>query len=232
MRRPGGCGTPSGTGGGPGPGRREDRLAYIAARRVYARFREGLAAQQAVLDELLLAMQLLLNEYHTSIRENRFIVGGAAERLFAVAMRAVGLEGARARGLSVGEEDLVVGGVQLSLKCSFTGRRDAIRLINSLGGSAPPAWEVPTLFALAGAGIGYADPEQLGAEVHATHDAVILKRDALDAHFQRHPDLMFPCAVPHMPRDPYQRRAASEAVVKEILLRSSSPTFPHLRAHL
>ena len=48
-------------------------------------------------------------------------------------MRCVGIANARARGLDLSDEDIVVDGHQISVKASFTGGRQAIRLINTLG---------------------------------------------------------------------------------------------------
>lgn len=207
-------------------------MGYQPARRLWAQFRSGLMAKPEVLEELLMALRVVLNEYHTSVRENRFIVGGAAERLAAVAMRAAGLKDVRARGLSLQEEDLVVAGVSLSLKCSFTGKVADIRLVNALGSAEGMTWHAPTIFFLASVGIGYADPELLPGSVRATGDALILSGKALAALHAAQPQYLMACDVPTRPMDPYTRKAASEAVVREVLMRSATPTFPILRSHL
>ena len=59
------------------------------------------------------------------------------------------------------------------MKSSFTGRRDQIRLINTLGDSAA-RWTAPTIFIIAERGIGYADPGLLPNATRAARDAVIL----------------------------------------------------------
>lgn len=207
-------------------------MGYEKSRDVFAQFRQGLEGRRNVMDEFLMALRVVLNEYHTSVRENRFLVGGAAERLVAVAMRAVGMKDVRARGLSLDEEDIVVSGIQLSLKCSFTGRKADIRLINALGSAEKKVWTAPTLFLLAGRGVGYADAELLPDAVRRTGDALILSGTALAAMHASRPGFLLPCDVPSRASDPYARRAASEAVVKDVLFRNTSPTFPLLRNHL
>ena len=206
---------------------------YIPHREVYQRFREGLENAPDVLDELLRALGLLISEYDTTIRENRFIAGGATERILAATMRCVGLRSARSRGLNLDDEDIVVEGNQISVKASFTGTRQAIRLINTLGDSSS-TWRAATIFVLANRGIGYADPVLLPNVAKSSKDAVILPRGPLDALHEAHPEWLLQCAVPTKSQDASQRRAASEAVATEILRRTSAgqPLFTLLHKFL
>lgn len=206
---------------------------YAAHQDIYRRLREGLENNPDVLDELLRALGLLISEYDTSIRENRFIAGGATERILATTMRCVGITNARARGLDLSDEDIVVDGHQISVKASFTGGRQAIRLINTLGDSSAN-WRTATIFVLSNRGIGYADPELLPDVATASRDAVILPRQPLDALHDTQPQWLLRCAVPAKAQDVSQRRAASEAVATEILRRTAAgqPMFPSLRGSL
>ncbi len=206
---------------------------YAAHQDIYRRFRKGLENDPDVLDELLRALGLLISEYDTSIRENRFIAGGATERILATTMRCVGITNARARGLDLSDEDIVVDGHQISVKASFTGGRQAIRLINTLGDSSAN-WRTATIFVLSNRGIGYADPELLPDVATASRDAVILPRQPLDALHDTQPQWLLRCAVPAKAQDVSQRRAASEAVATEILRRTAAgqPMFPSLRGSL
>lgn len=206
---------------------------YTPHREVYRRFREGLESAPDVLDELLGALGLLISEYDTTIRENRFIAGGATERILAATMRCVGLSSARSRGLNLDDEDIVVDGHQISVKASFTGSRQAIRLINTLGNSSS-TWRVATIFVLANRGIGYADPLLLPNVAKSSGDAVVLSRGPLDALHNSHPEWLLQCAVPTKSQDASQRRAASEAVATEILRRTSAgqPLFTRLHKFL
>ena len=206
---------------------------YAAHRDVYRRLRQGLENMPDVLDEFIRALGLLISEYDTSIRENRFIAGGATERMLATTMRCVGIANARARGLSLSDEDIVVDGHQFSVKASFTGGRQAIRLINTLGESSA-VWRTATVFVLAGRGIGYADPELLPNVARASRDAVILPRPPLDELHDKQPQWLLSCAVPAKAQDISQRRAASEAVATEILRRTAAgqAMFPNLNGAL
>lgn len=203
------------------------------ARNVWARLKSGLENSPSLLDELLGAVSSLLGDYDSSIRENRFIVGGATERILATAMRAAGIANVRSRGLAEDKEDLVVDGVGISVKSSFTGRRDQIRLINTLGDSAA-RWSAPTIFIIAERGIGYADPGLLPNATRAARDAVILPRAPLDAFHDRNPDYFLACAVPRKPMDPTQTKVASESVANEIMARTANgrAVYPLLRNHL
>ena len=206
---------------------------YAPHRRIYRQLRDGLNNSDGVLDELMRALGLLISEYDTSIRENRFIAGGATERILAATMRCVGISEARARGLDLDDEDIVVGDCQISVKASFTGGRQAIRLINTLGDSAA-VWRTATIFVLANRGIGYADPDLLPNVARSSRDAVILPRPPLDALHDAQPEWMLRCDVPAKSQDASQRRAASEAVATEILQRTAAgrAMFPQLRGAL
>lgn len=206
---------------------------YTPHREIYRQLRNGMTSSPDVLDELLRALSLLISEYDTSIRENRFIAGGATERILAATMRCVGISEARARGLDLDDEDIVVGDCQISVKASFTGGRQAIRLINTLGDSAA-SWRTATIFVLANRGIGYADPDLLPDVARSSRDAVILPRPPLDDLHDAEPQWLLPCDVPAKSQDASQRRAASEAVATEILQRTAAgrAMFPQLRGAL
>ena len=203
---------------------------YQQARDTFARFKAGLEIQQDVLDELLAAVALLVADYNTTYRENRFIVGGAVEEMVAAAMRCVGLEDVRSVGIANIGPDIFVGDQGFSLKTSFTGRREAIGLINKQGDSSPQ-WVDPTIFVLAGAGIGYADPVLLPNATREGGDQVSLPRAPLYEMFRRNPDWLLDCEVPiKPPTDEPPRSVASRAVAVEILRRQQTgkPQFPRL----
>lgn len=206
---------------------------YARHREIYRQLRNGLNDNPEVLDELLRALGLLISEYDTSIRENRFIAGGATERILATTMRCVGISSARARGLGLNEEDIVVDGCQLSVKAQFSGR-GVIRLVNTLGSAEGRLWLTPTIFVLADRGIGYADPDLLPDVAYSSGDAVVLPRRPLDDLHDAQPQWLLRCAVPAKAQDVSQRRAASEAIATEILMRTAAgqAMFPHLRGSL
>ena len=206
---------------------------YAKARGIFKRFRRGLERSPLVLDETLRALVVLISEYDPIIFENRFIVGGGTERILAAAMRCVGIANARSRGLNLDEEDIIVGDVQISVKASFTREKKAIQLINTRGDSVT-RWTTPTIFVLANVGFGYADPDLLPGIPRRVPDGVSLRRRPLDAMHAQNPEWLLPCAVPAKAKDASQRRAASEAVVADILQRTAGgqPVFPALRQHL
>ena len=210
-----------------------EHVTYETHREIYGHLRDGLNNSPDVLDELLRALGLLISEYDTSIRENRFISGGATERILAATMRCVGIANARARGLDLNDEDIVVDGHQISVKASFTGGRQAIRLINTLGDSSA-VWRTATIFVLANRGIGYADPDLLPGIARSSRDAVILPRRPLDELHDAQPQWLLRCDVPAKSQDSSQRRAASEAVATEILQRTAAgrAMFPQLRGSI
>jgi hypothetical protein len=209
-------------------------MGFEAERKLFGRLTAGLQARPAVLHEFVAALHVLVNEYTTTIRENRFIVGGAAERLVAVVMRAIGINAARSRGLSLDEEDIVVGEAQLSVKSSFSRGFSGTRLKNSLGSSQRSSWRVGTIFVLGGRGLAYGDPDYLGSEVKSTGDALLLPGRALRTHLAANPDCLFACDIPTKPKDAYGARAASEVVMREVLtmMDHGAPRFGELRRHL
>lgn len=207
---------------------------YNPHRDIYRLLKSGLENAPDILDELLRSLGLLISEYDTSIRENRFIAGGATERILATTMRCVGIANVRARGLDLNDEDIVVNGHQISVKASFTGGRQAIRLINTLGDSGGTVWQTATIFVFANRGIGYADPDLLPGAARSSGDAVVLPRKPIDDLHDAQPEWLLPCAVPAKAQDASQRRAASEAVATEILQRTAMgrAMFPNLRGSL
>ena len=207
---------------------------YTPHRDIFRRFKDGLESDPAILDELLRALGLVITEYDTTIRENRFIAGGATERLIATAMRCAGIADVRARGLEADDEDILVGVHRFSVKGSWTGARDQITLINSRGVSRGLTWVTATIFVLASRGIGYADPGQIPDSTRRSGGELNLPRTPLDSFHESEPEWLLKCAVPVKSQDASQRRAASEAVATEILLRTAGgqAMFPRLRGSL
>ena len=115
----------------------------------------------------------------------------------------------------------------------FYGTRSRIRLIDALGDSAA-RWTAPTIFIIAGRGIGCADPGLLPNATRAARDAVILPRAPLDNFHDGNPDYFLACAAPRKPMDPTQTKVASESVANEIMARTvgGQAIYPLLRNHL
>ena len=212
--------------------------AYDKHRKIFIKFRHRLENDLELLDEILKSIGIIVSEFNTSMRENRFIAGGATERILAAAMRHLDFHNVRSRGLLPDEEDLVVDGIQFSIKASFTGKRDEIRLKNTMGSPHSDGhrliWTTPTLFVLANRGIGYADPDLLSDVAKKTGDATILRRRPLDDFHNANPEWLIECAIPAKSQDPTQMRSVSEMVFNEVIQRTDlgEPLFPILRANL
>lgn len=192
---------------------------YRQAREIFLRFKNQLEIQDDLRQELLDAVGLLVDEYNTTYRENRFIVGGAVEEMIAAAMRCVGFEDVRSVGVENVGSDIFVGEQGFSLKTSFTGRNEAIGMINKQGNSRP-VWTDPTIFVLAGQGIGYADPVLLPNATRDGNDQVSLPRAPLYAMFQRDPQWLLRCEVQVKPgTDEPPKSIASRSIAFEVLRR-------------
>lgn len=196
---------------------------YKVERSTFRRLKAKLEADVPLRREVERALEVLLYEYNTTVHENRFVVGGACERILGAAMRASGID-AENVGTHNPRIDLGIPGAQgFSVKGSFTGKRDDIRLINSLGKSETRKWSEATIFILANTGIGYADPELLKNATKSMGDALILKRRHLDRLFQENPECLIRCAVASKSTQVKKTKVASEAVAKEILGRAEFP---------
>lgn len=203
------------------------------ARGIWARLKNGLETNPNLLDEVLGAVTALVGDYNSTIRENRFTVGGATERIVATAMRAAGIANVQSRGFAEDEEDIMVGGVAISVKSSYTGRRDQLRLTNTMGDSGTQ-WSTPTIFVIAERGIGYADPGLLPNATRIASDVVTLPRAPLDDFHDRNPDYFLVCAVPRKSTDPSRSKIPSVAVANEIMAKTvnGQAAFPLLRSHM
>ena len=78
----------------------------------------------------------------------------------ATVMRTPGID-ARVRSLEQ-TEDIMVDDFPFLVKSSFTGKRDALCLVNILRQNKKQKWRVATIFILANHGIGYADQAEKG----------------------------------------------------------------------
>ena len=207
---------------------------YAAARATFKQFREGLAENEAVLQELLGAFRLLLTERSTTYHENRFIVGGAVEHIVASAMRCVGLEDVAVVGFEEDRLDIRVAEQPFSLKSVFTPG-SPIALINTQGEGAAE-WTVPTIVVLAcnphrrrsrsyDHGIGYADPGLLPNATVRTRDQLKLKRTPLYNLFRQQHDYLLSCDIPANPgaagAEAPQPIALSKSVARDILFRTT-----------
>lgn len=96
---------------------------YKLQRDAFRRLKAKLQADASLRTELETALEILLSEYDTTVHENRFVVGGACERILGAAIRAAGIN-AENVGTRNPRIDLALRGSEgFSTKKSFTGTR-------------------------------------------------------------------------------------------------------------
>ena len=187
------------------------------AREIFLKFRRRLDEDSPLCGEVVEAIRALVTEYSTSIRENRFTVGGAIEHIIGAAMRAAGLP-ARNRGHLERGSDIRVDGVGLSIKGLFSRGLGAVGLINTRGANAAVVWADATILVLAGVGIGYVDPVLLPDSTVLTSDQLQLPKKAYLGFLRTHPEYLIALPIPGNPKSE-ATRVASYAVAEEILAR-------------
>lgn len=192
-------------------------MAFPEERWAFKAFADGLKADERLLSDYEEAISSVVTEYNTSIFENRFIAGGAVELFTIWAMRSIGIDatkvGAQLRGADI---QLPKGG-RLSIKSSFTSPPGAIRLINVQGSTARAVWADPTIFLLAGVGLGYADPTILPNATKKTGDAIQITWPTLRKHFENHPELLVKIHVETKSKLTAQSKVASENIARDIV---------------
>lgn len=189
---------------------------FADSRAAFGRLSFGLRNDPELADEVLRSFVLLLSRFNTAIRENRFIVGGVAERIIAAAFREIGDPSSNA-GVEVTRTDIWVGGARFSVKGSFQPKRSSIRLVNVMGSAPNAAWEEGTIFVLAGMGIGYADPDLLPDRTRRRTDVIELPTRPLYDLWRDQPDLLVQMNIPAARDDVEGSDIASRVIADEIL---------------
>ncbi len=189
---------------------------FEPARAAFAILAEALRCDSDLADDVLKALDLLLTRYNTQIYENRFIVGGVAERIIAAAFVALG-ERTRTLGVVVTRTDIRVGDVDLSVKSSFRPRTREIRMVNVLGDSLDATWREPTIFVISDFGIAYADPDLLPNQARRTRDAVVLGMKPLRDLWEQMPQFAVRMNIPYSRDDAAGSDVASRIIADEIL---------------
>lgn len=169
------------------------------------------------------AISALHKLYNTTIYENRFIVGGAVEVFTTLLLRSAGIPADRYGDETVAGDIILPDNRMLSVKGSFTGKRNNIRLINLMESEkkshAMPKWRTATLFVLAGVGIVYGDPDMLqNGDLVRQNDALSLRRKAVDRFAE---DVANYKQISIAPKQPKQMTGfshkASTTIAREIL---------------
>jgi hypothetical protein len=111
---------------------------FTVERHVFAQLKRGVDSDAGLRQEIEYALDQLLGRFATSVRENRFVVGGALEVILTAALRAVGIDAADV-GISEERIDIRIPSGGFSVKGHFSGAGN-IRLINVLGDSTQAEW--------------------------------------------------------------------------------------------
>jgi len=189
---------------------------FAAERWAFAQLKQKIDHDDKLRQEVEYTLAQLLERFATSVRENRFVVGGALEVILTAALRAAGVA-AEDVGISEERIDIRIPNGGFSVKGHFSGTGN-IRLINVLGDSTQAEWSEGTLFVLHGMGIGYSDPELLGAgATKREKDAIVLRYNQLKQFLETNPAYLISLKVPQATKEEKQSEPASRAVAREIL---------------
>ena len=160
----------------------------------------------------------LIEQYNTTIYENRFIAGGAVEVFVYALLRSVGTE-CHLFGSQAKSGDIMLPNSRfLSVKGTFTGGPSNVKLINQLG-SGERHWKTATLFVVSEVGIVFGTPEMVeSSEVRNLSDGVELTRKGL-THLIKQPQNVFEIEIVRKPPTEMAGKSlrASHAVAKQVL---------------
>ena len=205
-------------------------MSYEDEMRAFAQLKSGMS--DAAADEFVAALEVLHSRFNTTIRENRFIVGGALELFMHALLLSSGVmvqpHGPVGTG---GDFVLTQSGTELSLKSEFTpGRGGQIGLVNKQGGG-DRQWETATLFVFSEVGILYCDPSMVPAgSVKDQGDQISISRRIVEAAAEEERfriEMPIPTKQPTMAAGKSER--ASRTVALEIL---RSENLDHLAGAL
>jgi len=196
-------------------------------RAAFAAFRLAIDGREAVRQQMERAIAEVYWTYDTTLRENRFTVGGVVEFVVGAALRACGV-GVRHKGTVDGDIDLLFdeGDVGYSIKAIFKGT--GTRLVNTMG-TAPTAerWQAATLFLLSGTGIVYADPAlpwwvaNRDRCIRPSGDAITVSKRCIVAFATEHQEWLAPCRLPEerdRPQRPHPARSHSADLAAQVLI--------------
>ena len=157
-------------------------MSYAQERRVFDRLRSDISEQ--VKTEYEGAFNVLIERYNTTIRENRFIVGGALEVFTCALLRTVGIE-CDMYGSQATHGDIILPHQKmLSIKGIFKGGAQDVTLLNKQG-KGTREWKTATLFVVSEVGIVYGTPDMVQPLfIQDRTDAIVLHKKALQEIMQ------------------------------------------------
>lgn len=170
---------------------------YMAERRAFDRLRSD--CSDIVKREYELACGTVVERYNTTLRENRFIAGGAVEIFTCALLRSVGIECTLYANHATDGDILLPNHKLLSVKATFAGGPKTVKLMNKLGASRS-TWKTATLFIFSEIGIVYGDPTMIDPKyVVDTGDGLELKRRGVIELIESPDDNVFPMDLPRKP---------------------------------
>lgn len=187
---------------------------FDPARAAFGLLADALHGDAGLRADVEQAFALLLNRFSTKVYENRFVVGGVAERIIAATFATIG-QAATTAGVVVTRTDIHAGAAKLSVKGVFRGARE-VRLINVMGDSPSATWDEATILVIAGVGIGYADPLLVPNATKRPKDALLLPLKPVHALWSAQPQWLIPVAIPRSRDDLAATDVASRLVADEI----------------
>jgi len=136
-------------------------MSYRQERRVFDRLKKDITPKAR--QEYENACNILIERYNTTIRENRFTVGGAVEVFTCALLRTVGIDCNLYSEQSTHGDLILPNHKLLSIKGVFTGGADNVGILNKQG-KGTRDWTTATLFIVSEVGIVYGTPDMVSPE--------------------------------------------------------------------
>ena len=194
-------------------------MPYNRERRAFGVLRNALTTNEILREEYQQAVTAVITQYNTAIYENRFVAGGAVERITVAAMRVAGIAAQLVGSETKGADVLLPGGTSISVKSQFTKQRSEFRLINTMGES-DAVWSEGTIFVVATRGVGYADPDLVPPDATVQRkDALVLPWRHLRNLWEQRPEYLSQMPIPVKPDSILtgQSKSASRLIAREVL---------------
>lgn len=192
------------------------KKSYAQERRVFDRLRS--ACSEGAKSEYETAVARLLNRYNTTVRENRFIVGGAVKFFTCSLLRSVGIDCSLLEEQSHPGDVLLPNNGKLLIKSTFTGGPADVRLMNKMGGGYQ-TWATATLFVISYVGLVYGSPDMVAKKhIQDVDDGTTLTKAGLQSLINM-PNNLFEAEIAKKPpaKTTGFSEKASTAVARQIL---------------
>jgi len=192
------------------------KKSYAQERRVFDRLRSN--CSEGAKSDYETAVARLLNRYNTTIRENRFIVGGAVKFFTCSLLRSVGIDCSLFEEQSHPGDILLPNDGKLLIKSTFTGGPADVKLMNKLGGGHQ-IWATATLFVISEVGLVYGSPDMVAEEhIKDVNEGTKLTKAGLQSLISM-PDNLFKVKIARKPptETTGSNQKDSTAIARQIL---------------